>query len=105
MGVLEESPSEMGFEGSGVVRALGPGVAQFSIGDRVMFIGSGCFRTVHIKDASLCVKMDDSMSFEQAAAQPCVYATALMALVDEANLQRGQVCSIEWHLNAYTPLT
>ncbi|KAL2751982.1 hypothetical protein ACRALDRAFT_1045166, partial [Sodiomyces alcalophilus JCM 7366] len=90
LGLIENSPSEMGFEGSGVVRAVGPGVSQFSVGDRVMYLGSGCFKTFHAMDASLCVKMDDSMSFEQGAALPCVYATALMALVDKAHLQRGQ---------------
>ncbi|KAM0814977.1 putative Lovastatin diketide synthase LovF [Seiridium cardinale] len=32
--------------------------------------------------------MEDSMSFVQGAALPYIYATALMALVDKANLQR-----------------
>ncbi|RYP42065.1 hypothetical protein DL767_000577 [Monosporascus sp. MG133] len=90
LGVIENSPSEMGFEGSGVVRAVGPGVSRFSVGDRVMYLGSGCFKTVHTMNAALCVKMDDSMTFEQGAALPCVYATALMALVDKADLRHGQ---------------
>lgn len=93
LGVIDNSPSEMGFEGSGIVRAVGPGVSRFSVGDRVMYLGSGCFKTIHTMKAALCVKMDDSMTFEQGAALPCVYATALMALVDKADLQRGQVRS------------
>lgn len=91
MGVIDNSPGEMGFEGSGVVRAVGPGVSRFSVGDRVMYLGSGCFKTIHKMKAALCVKMDDSMTFEQGAALPCVYATACMALVDKADLQEGQV--------------
>ncbi|KAH9986166.1 KR domain-containing protein [Xylariaceae sp. FL0662B] len=90
LGVLENSPTEMGFEGSGIVRAIGPGVSRFSVGDRVMYLGSSCFTTFHTMKEALCVKMENSMSFEQAAAMPCVYATALMALVDKGNLQKGQ---------------
>lgn len=90
LGVLENSPAEMGFEGSGIVREVKPGASRFSVGDRVMYIGTSCFSTLHTMKEALCVKMDDSMSFEQAAAMPCVYATALMALVDKAHLQKGQ---------------
>lgn len=81
----------MGFEGSGVIRATGPGVSRFSVGDRVMHLGTGCFNTTHVVKVALCVRMDDSMTFEDAAAVPLVYATALMALVDKANLHQGQV--------------
>ncbi|EFY94490.2 polyketide synthase [Metarhizium robertsii ARSEF 23] len=90
LGIIENGPSEMGFEGSGVVRAVGPGDSRFSVGDHVMYLGSGCFKTIHTVNAALCVKMDDSMTFEQGAALPCVYTTALMALVDKADLKCGQ---------------
>jgi NADPH:quinone reductase-like Zn-dependent oxidoreductase len=56
-----------------------------------MYMASGCFATYITLPQTLCVKIDDSMSFEDGAALPCVYATALMALVDKANLQQGQV--------------
>jgi NADPH:quinone reductase-like Zn-dependent oxidoreductase len=81
----------MGFEGSGVVRAVGPGESRFSVGDRVLYLGIGCFKTMHIVNATLCVKMDDSMTFEEGAALPCVYGTAIMGLVDKAKLKHGQV--------------
>jgi NADPH:quinone reductase-like Zn-dependent oxidoreductase len=81
----------MGFEGSGIIRAVGPGVQNLSIGDRVLYMGSGCFSTYLTMSETLCVKIDESMSFEQAAVVPGVYTTALMALVDKANLKRGQV--------------
>ncbi|KAB8228301.1 type I polyketide synthase [Aspergillus alliaceus] len=90
LGVLENSPNEMGFEGSGVVRAVGPGVSRFTVGDRVMYLRTGCFKTSCTMNEALCVKMDDSMTFEQGAALPCVYATVITALVDKANLQCGQ---------------
>jgi NADPH:quinone reductase-like Zn-dependent oxidoreductase len=81
----------MGLEGCGIVRAVGPEVQHLSVGDRVMYMSKGCFTTFLKMPAMLCVKMDDAMSFEQGAAVPCVYATALLALVDKANLQHGQV--------------
>lgn len=81
----------MGFEGSGIVRAVGPEVDRFSVGDRIMYLGAACFATYHTVHDSLCVKMDDSMSYIQGATVPCVYATAYMALVDIPNLQQKQV--------------
>jgi len=90
LGVLDNNTDEMGFEGSGVVRAVGPGVQRLSVGDRVMYMGSGCFSTCLTMRETLCIKIADTMSFEQAAALPGVYTTALMALVDKANLQPGQ---------------
>jgi NADPH:quinone reductase-like Zn-dependent oxidoreductase len=91
LGVLRTSLAQMGFEGSGIVRAVGPGVQNISVGDRVLYMVSGCFSTSLTIPESLCIKIDNSMSFEQAAAVPGVYSTALMALVDKANLQKGQV--------------
>ncbi|TGJ79517.1 hypothetical protein E0Z10_g9254 [Xylaria hypoxylon] len=95
LGVLDNSTSEMGLEGSGIVRAVGSEVQHVSIGDRVMYMSSGCFTTHLIMPATLCVKMDELMTFEQGAAVPCVYATALLALVDKANLRRGQSILIQ----------
>lgn len=91
LGVLNNNPDEMGFEGSGIVQAVGPGVESLSIGDRVLYMGSGCFSTHLTIPETLCSKIDESMSYEQAAGVPGVYTTAVMALIDRANLQRGQV--------------
>ncbi|KAI0439264.1 putative polyketide synthase [Xylaria telfairii] len=95
MNMLDNSTSEIGLEGSGIVRAVGAGVHGLAIGDRVMYMSDGCFATHLTVPAALCVKMDESLTFKQAAAIPCVYATALMALVDKANLQRGQSVLIQ----------
>lgn len=94
LGILNHNPAEMGFEGSGIVRAVGSGVQRLSVGDRVLYMGSGCFSTYLTMQETLCIKIDDTMSFEQAAVLPGVYATALMALVDKGNLQQGQVSQI-----------
>jgi len=70
-----------------VVTEVGPGVEKLRVGDRVMYMSSGCFTTHITLSQTLCVKLDDGLTFEQGAALPCVYATAAMALVDKANLQ------------------
>ncbi len=74
-----------------MVTEVGPGVEKLQVGDRVMYMSSGCFTTHITLSQTLCVKLDDGLTFEQGAALPCVYATAAMALVDKANLQPGQV--------------
>ncbi|PYI16550.1 KR-domain-containing protein [Aspergillus violaceofuscus CBS 115571] len=72
-GALDECTSLLGLEGAGIVHAIGPDVRHVSVAD-------------HVKR---------SMSFEQATALPCVYATSAMALVEKANLQRGQIyCTV-----------
>lgn len=57
-------------------------------------MAKGCFTSHALVPGVLCVKIDDSISFEQGAALPCVYTTTLLALVDKANLQKGQVSII-----------
>jgi len=89
--VLQNSTSEIGIEGSGVVRAVGAKVQHLSPGDHVLYLANGNFATYSINPAALCVRMPQGISFEQAAAIPCVYSTALLTLVDKANLRRGQV--------------
>jgi NADPH:quinone reductase-like Zn-dependent oxidoreductase len=95
--VLNNSPSELGLEGSGVVREVGPDVHHLSVGDRVMYMSSGCFSTHSMVPAMLCVKLDDSISFQYGASIPCTYATAILALVDKGNLRRGQVSKTMKH--------
>ncbi|KAK8042338.1 Beta-ketoacyl synthase [Apiospora phragmitis] len=81
LGVLDNSTCELGLEASGVVAALGRGVEDVSVGDRVAFMGSGCFRTHATVSAD-------------GAPLPCIYVTAAMALIEKANLQRGQTILI-----------
>ncbi|OTA89815.1 hypothetical protein M434DRAFT_398366 [Hypoxylon sp. CO27-5] len=95
LGVLDNSTSELGLEGSGIIRAVGSKVEHVSVGDRVIYLGQGCFATYVKIPGILCHKIDDSMSFEQGAAMPCVYSTALLALVDKASLRQGQSILIQ----------
>ncbi|UKZ81348.1 putative PKS-like protein biosynthetic cluster [Trichoderma virens FT-333] len=89
MGIVEGYKPGLGIECSGVVRKVGKNVKGLSSGDRVMTIGHGCFTTNFISDASLVVKIPEKLSFEDAATVPCVYATAIHALINLGGLCEG----------------
>lgn len=63
-------PSGMGTEGAGVVEALGEGVSDFAVGDRVAYATGplGAYGEHHCLPARHLVKLPDAISFEQAAA-------------------------------------
>ncbi|KAL6897583.1 polyketide synthase [Trichoderma evansii] len=90
LGVLDNSTREVGLEGCGIVSEVGPGVSKVAVGDRVIYMSSGCFTTEITLSQVLCVKIDDALTFEQGSGLPSVYATAVMALDDKANLKKGQ---------------
>lgn len=92
MGVLDNDVAEIGLEASGIVQAKGADVNHLKMGDRVAFMSTGSFATSRTVPSALCVKLDQSITFEEGAAIPCVYVTAMMSLVDKGNLQKGQVC-------------
>lgn len=62
-------PSGLGTEGAGVVEALGEGVDDFAVGDRVAYATGplGAYGEHHSLPARHLVKLPDSVSFEQAA--------------------------------------
>ncbi|WP_407293966.1 quinone oxidoreductase family protein [Stutzerimonas zhaodongensis] len=62
-------PSGLGTEGAGVVEALGEGVDDFAVGDRVAYATGplGSYGEYHTLPARHLVKLPDSVSFEQAA--------------------------------------
>ncbi|KAK5991657.1 Highly reducing polyketide synthase lcsB [Cladobotryum mycophilum] len=94
LGVVNGDTSGLGFEGCGIVIEVGPDVQNVSVGDKVIYLWSGCFTTHLTLPQASCIKTDDSLAFEQLAAMPSVYATAALALVDKANLQSGQTILI-----------
>lgn len=91
MGILDNDVTEIGLEASGIVQARGPAVKHLDIGDRVAFMCPGSFTTTRVLSGALCVKLDPAISFEEGATIPCVFITAMMALVDKGNLENGQV--------------
>jgi NADPH2:quinone reductase len=84
-------PFAPGGEVAGVVEAVGPGVAAFKPGDRV--IGSstagGMAEKLAIR-AESCIAMPDAMPFDEASALVLTYGTSIHALKDRARLKRGE---------------
>lgn len=62
-------PSGLGGEGAGVIDAVGPGVSQFKVGDRVAYLQAfGSDADYHTVKVQNVVKLPEKVSFETAAA-------------------------------------
>ena len=86
-----EAPFTLGLEAAGVVTALGDGVQDFSVGDRVaVFSGSGGLAEAGVFDCARMIRIPDTMSFEHAAAMQIAYGSSHMALDHCARLQSGE---------------
>lgn len=79
----------MGCEGSGVITELGDDVTGLRVGDRVVVTCMGCFTTELVVPQSVCARIPDQLSFEDAAIMMCVYCTAIYCLLDAGRLGRG----------------
>lgn len=84
-------PFTPGMEGAGVVVAVGEGVNDRKVGDRVMvLIRSGMWQEEVTVLSAQTFLMPESMTFEEAAALLVNYITAYMILFDFGNLRPGQ---------------
>ncbi|KAK1331147.1 hypothetical protein QTO34_009096 [Cnephaeus nilssonii] len=83
-------PYTPGMEGSGVVVAVGEGVNDRKVGDRVMVLmPSGMWQEEVTVLSTQTFLMPESMTFEEAAALLVNYITAYMVLFDFGNLRPG----------------
>lgn len=89
MGIVDSNIGNLGLEASGVVRQTGPNTKELTPGDRVFVFGGGCFSTGIIISEKLCVKIPESLSFEDAATMPCVFSTVIHGLLDVGRLSEG----------------
>lgn len=84
-------PFVPGKEGAGVIAALGDGVTQVAVGDRVMVqVEYGCFAEQAVVPEHECYVIPDAMGFDQAAAIGIAFQTSYFALVDRAQIQPGE---------------
>ena len=88
-------PFSPGAEIAGSVEALGAGVTEFELGQRVVAFtgGNGCREKVVTK-AGNAVAIPDGVSDEAASALPVTYGTALHGLKDRGRLQRGETVAV-----------
>ena len=96
-------PRILGADGAGVVEALGEGVSDLSVGERVVINpglddgahivgehGDGTHAELVAIPAGYVHRLPDSLSFEEAAAFPLVFETAYRMLVTRAGLREGE---------------
>ncbi|MCK7612424.1 NADPH:quinone oxidoreductase family protein [Roseibium sediminicola] len=89
---LPFSPSA---EFAGVVEAVGEGVTEFAVGDRVMgYIGWGAAREKVVVEAKDIVRLPDGVSFETAAGLAVTYGTTLHAYRDRGDLKAGETVAV-----------
>jgi NADPH:quinone reductase len=76
---------------AGEISALGAGVAEFKIGDRVLTLAEqGGYAELVSVDAKQCFKLPPSMSFVDAASMALVYDTSWFALRERARIREGE---------------
>ena len=98
-------PRILGADGSGVIAGLGEGVEGLAVGDRVVLnpgipldgritvVGEhmdGTYCELKALPAAQLYPLDESLSFEEAAAFPLVFETAYRMLVTKAALREGE---------------
>jgi NADPH:quinone reductase len=83
-------PFTAGNEGAGEVIAVGPGVSDFKVGDRVAYVVAlGCYATERIVPADRAVKLPVNISYEQAAAMMLKGMTAEYLLRRTFKVDKG----------------
>ncbi len=86
-----ELPFSPGMESAGEIVAIGDGVTNVKVGDRVVgTIGHGGFAEEAVTDAVRVTRIPDSMDFVSAAAFPVAYGTSHVALRHRGNLKAGE---------------
>lgn len=83
-------PFTSGNEGAGEVIAVGPGVADIKVGDRVGYVVAlGGYAQERVMPADRAVKLPDGISYEQAAAMMLKGMTAQYLLRRTYNVNKG----------------
>lgn len=89
-------PSGIGLEGAGVVEAVGEGVSELAVGDRVAYAGGpvGAYSEVRCLPAERLLKLPDALSFETGAAMMLQGLTTAYLLRRTYRVQPGDAVLI-----------
>jgi threonine dehydrogenase-like Zn-dependent dehydrogenase len=84
-------PGAMGHEGWGVVDAVGEGVADLAVGDRVAALSYRSYAEYDLAEARACVKLPDSLAGQPFPGEPLGCA---MNIFRRCDIQPGQTVAI-----------
>ena len=88
-------PFIAGNESAGEVMAVGPGVTNLKVGDRVAFVGPlGGYAAERLVPADRAVKLPDNISYEQAAGMMLKGMTVQYLVNRTYKVEKGTVCLI-----------
>jgi len=89
---LPSLPATIGMEAAGVVEAIGEGVTEIAVGDRVAYASGpvGAYAEARTIKADRLVRLPDTISFEQGAAMMLQGMTAQYLLRRTFRVQAGQ---------------
>jgi len=91
-------PQVIGFDGAGIVKAVGDKVQAFKPGDEVYYSGSpirqGSNAQYQLVDSRAVAHKPKSLSMVQAAVMPLTWITAYEALVERMEIQKGEKAGI-----------
>lgn len=93
---LPQLPSGLGLEAAGTVSAVGAGVSEFSVGQRVAYVGRvpGAYAEQQAVPASILVRLPDSIAFDTAAAVMLKGMTARYLVKQTYRLGAGDVALV-----------
>lgn len=90
---IPESGRIIGWDGAGVVEAVGEGADRFAVGDEVFFAGDitrpGCYAELVAIDSRIVARKPRNLSFAEAAAMPLTSLTAWEALLENMRAPLG----------------
>lgn len=87
----QERPGALGMEGAGVVEAIGPGVTEVAVGDRVAYASrpNGAYAELRNIPAAFLLRLPEAISFETGAAMMLQGLTVQYLFTGTAQLKRG----------------
>lgn len=89
-------PARNGYEGAGIIDAVGPEVTEFAVGDAVSVAPAfslndyGFYADTALAPVGAVIKHPETLSFDEAAAVWMAYLTAYDALLDTAKVTEGE---------------
>ncbi|MBB5857237.1 type I polyketide synthase [Amycolatopsis umgeniensis] len=90
LGMVEGEPGPLGNEIAGVVLETGSEVDDLAPGDRVMGVAIGGIGSITTAQRSMCARIPDGWTDEEAASVPLVFLTAYFGLKELTGLKAGE---------------